>query len=265
MAVSSEGIMLVDDPDETLEALCKIKNNPITRNLYKVSYEKTRGRKKPISRQHTDTHFYLLNIFKLLTKIKRSEYRASQIALEICAKKNENINEYQTLLRNTIKNSKKWKIFHKFLSLIENTKMSDEELNKHFTKVQTKTLIAWCKETGWLDKNAKGEYWQIKFEEKLPTDEDFFETFKIIYRKMNDTGMAGVPRIFINIDEFRTAVSAKLGIGLSKFDEYFTKLLDSKKLRIRLHGSPPLPEDRDEEPLDVFEYVGKVYHYFSIE
>lgn len=266
MSKNSSGIMLVDDPKNTILALCDIKSEAITKNLYKTNYEKIIGRKnKPISRQHTDTHFYALKQFKLILPHKMSKYRASQTVFDLCdSLERKNEENYKKLLRSIILNSEKGELFDEFLNTFNSKRLSKNELSKIFKPFPTKTLIAWCYEAGFIDK-GKDKYWKINFEQTLPNADAFFDAFMKIYQKMNCTSILGVSRIFIEIDELRNAVSAKLEIRTDVFDELFTDLLKKKKLKIRLHGSPPLSDDKSDHSHEVFEYDGKVYHYFSIE
>src|SRR5690349_12522907 len=119
--ISKKGIMLVTDPKETLTALCNIKSEKITWNSFKKAYENEIDRTDdPIASQTADTHFYSLRIFKLITQYKKGEYRATQLALDLCkAIADEDIISYQQILREAILESEKGDLFCEFLQKLD--------------------------------------------------------------------------------------------------------------------------------------------------
>jgi len=265
MSKNSSGIMLVDDPKNTILALCDIKSKAITKNLYKTSYEKIIGREnKPISRQHTDTHFYALKQFRLILPHKMANYRVSQTVFDLCDSiDSENEENYKKFLRTIILNSEKGELFDKFLNTFNSKKLSKNELSKIFKPFPTKTLLAWCYEAGFIDK-GKEKYWKINFNEKPPSLATFLKTLKEVYSKMRKNKILGLQRVYIEIDEIRDAVSANLEIRRESFNDYLRQVLENHKSKIRVHGAPP--EDKKKSDIDfLFESKGKVYHYLSIE
>src|SRR2546425_12935694 len=105
--ISKTGIMLVDDPERTLKALCDVKDGIITRSRYVIAYENRVGGKKSIAKGTKDTHFYTLSIFDLIKPIKNQQYVATQITFDICESLTENNERYKQILRTTILNSEK--------------------------------------------------------------------------------------------------------------------------------------------------------------
>lgn len=265
MSKNSSGIMLVDDPKNTILALCDIKSEAITKNLYKTNYEKIIGRKnEPISRQHTDTHFYALKQFKLILPHKMSKYRVSQTVFDLCdSLERENEENYKKLLRSIILNSEKGELFDEFLNTFNSKRLSKNELSKIFKPFPTKTLIAWCYEAGFIDK-GKEKYWKINLNKKSPSLSIFLKTLKEVYCKMRRNKILGLQRVYIEIDEIRDAVSANLEIKKESFDSYLSQALEKGKSRIRIHGAPP-EQKKNTNKNFLFEHKEKVYHYLSIE
>lgn len=257
--------MLVPDPKETISALCKIKSQTITWNLYKKTYEEEVGRKNdPINRGNADTHFYSLRIFHLITIIKKNEYKASQITFDICdAIENNDKEKYQKILQTALLNSEKGELFQEFLNKFNSEKLTKEKLGKDYKHRILETLIAWSTYSGLIYKRGS-YYWKLKIDEKKPSLPEFMKVLKNTYQKMNKTNMFAVRRIYIRIDELCYSVCAHLGIKKELFDKLLTKLINEKRLKIRLHGGPPIYSD-EEQTSQTFEYQRKLYHYLSIE
>ena len=67
-------IMTNEDPDETIDTLCKILDSSITRSTYKKTFEDLFRKGISISSQHNDAHFYLLTQLGLLIKLIKQNF-----------------------------------------------------------------------------------------------------------------------------------------------------------------------------------------------
>lgn len=263
---SRSGLMLVENPRETLTALCTFADSEVDWKSFKLSYEKVIGRtEKPIAKGHADTHFYTLTIFKLIvpSETRRSSYRLSPITKKLCASLQDldKREEYQKILSDLLlSNESKGKLFKDFLQFVSERRLKTE-VNHRFKPIPARTLMAWLKEAGLIQEYQ--EYVQaIHRKKKKITQKQFWKTLKETYKEMQDTGVFGIERIYVPIGELRFNVDVKLNLNKEEFYEEFGRLLGSDYgSAIALHGAPTSVFEEEE----TFNYLGKVYIYLSIK
>ncbi len=264
---SSSGLMLVEDPRETLTALCTFADSEVDWKAFKLSYEKVIGKiEKPIAKGNADTHFYTLTIFKLIvpSETRRSAYRLSPITKKLCAllQDLDKKEEYQMILSDLLlSNESKGKLFKDFLQFVSERRLKTE-INYRFKPIPARTLMAWLKEAGLIQEYQ--EYVQaIPIKKKKPTQEQFWEALKETYKEMQDTGVFGIKRIYVPIGELRFNVDAKLNLNKEEFYEEFERLLATKYgSKITLHGAPTDVFEKNKG--ETFNYKNKLFIYLSM-
>lgn len=261
--ISATGIMLVDDPAPTLRALCKVKNGKISKERYIQEYERLLDRTKSIARQTKDTHFYLLKIFDLIKSLNKDEYVATQLTFDLCKSFDANNEDFKGIIQIAIFNSEKKDFFEDFLNRFNDSKLQQKNLQEFYTPPQLKTLFAWCTYVGLLETDGK-DYWKVDFKEKIPDNESFEKCFIETHEQLNQTEIFTVRRFYIDINELRNTVCARLHMRRETFDTFLIDLIESKKHKIRLHGSPPVYSEQELETKS-FHFKGKIYHFISIE
>jgi NurA-like 5'-3' nuclease len=264
---SERGLMLVDDPAETLRALCHVSTSVITWDSYKSKYEEIKGRTaKPVHEKTVDTHFYFLKILDLIRpeETESRGYRLSIIGKELCSilDRPDKAGQFRSLLSSILlENSDKGQLFSHFLEFVEKPRAMSE-IREKFRTIPTKTLLPWTRLAGLIE--SQGDtFWRVHAEpHQLPTLEEFRKKFAEVYNMMQKTETFGVRRVFINVDELRAMVCYRLGgLTIKEFDGYLTRLLESAAGKeIRLHGAPTsVFADRRN-----FAYHGKLYAYLSM-
>lgn len=263
---SSSGLMLVEDPRETLTALCTFVDSEVDWKSFKLSYENVKGRlENPVAKGHADTHFYTLTIFKLLvpSETRKSAYRLSPITKKLCSLLHDldKKEEYQKILSDLLlSNENKGKLFKDFLQFVSERRLKTE-VNHRFKPITARTLMAWLKEAG-LIQDYKEYVQAIHRIKKKPTQEQFWKNLKETYKEMQDTGVFGIKRIYVPIGELRFNVDAKLNLNKEEFYEEFERLLATEYgSRITLHGAPTSVFEEEE----AFNYLDKLYIYLSIK
>lgn len=254
---SSSGLMLVEDPQDTLKALCSFVESEVDWKSFKLSYEKVKGKEKPITKGHADTHFYTLTIFKFIipSEIRKNAYQLSLITKKLCALLHDpsKKEEYQKILSELLlTNKSKGKLFEDFLQFV-NERKSRKEVNQRFKPIPARTLIAWSKEAGLIQEYQ--EYVQaIPIKKMTPTHDQFRHALIETYKEMQTSEVFGIERIFVPIGELRFNVCVKLSLKSTDFDEELKYLLATEYgNKITLHGAPT----------DVFENVGETFNYMN--
>ena len=87
----------------------------------------------------------------------------------------------------------------------------------------------------------------------------FLEYFTEIYYLMNDSGIWGLPHIFIPIKDIRKEVCKKMNITKNEFNKNLIELADLQI--VSLHGAPTSVYSKVKNP---FKYEGKLWIYLSM-
>lgn len=264
-ARSQTGLMLVEDPKDTLKALCTFGDNEVDWASFKSAYERQIGRSdKPVDKGTCDTHFYSLTIFELITPVegKKGKYKLSLAAKKLCTMMTDEKlqNDYENLLANILlTNQDKGHTFSQFLDFVREKKSRDKIYEK-FRSEPGRTLIAWCEEAD-LIATHDDDVRALSKPHKVVSQEEFLEKLKDNYREMQRTAILGVPRIYIPIGELRFNTRAMLGLKKSEFDEQLRALLRTQLRReISFYGAP----SEEFKKQETFEYSGKLYIYVRI-
>lgn len=263
---SSTGLMLVEDPEDTLRTLCRLKDSVITWDSFKAEYEKTKQRERePVDEKTTDTHFYTLGVFDLIGPLasESAHYRITQIGKDVCALLQKGkTQDLEARLRSILlTNEDKGPLFKDFLNFVTKP-TSRKAIFQRFREIPARTLIAWTRYAGLVE--VEGDMtWRLHLPtQELPTESEFFETLIKTYNEMQKTETPGIRRIFVDINEIRRNVCYKLnGLSVSEFDGYLRRILDSSRGKgIRLYGAPTsvFEEKRN------FAYKSRVYAYLSV-
>lgn len=258
-------IMTNEDPDETIQTLCKLENNSISWESYKKSYEKFFNNEQKISKQHNDAHFYLVRQLGLIERKNNSEYRLSptgELFCEILQKTNHEKKFQKTLASLLLTNDEKGELFREFIDYVKNSK-KDDDLKKKFVGETHRTLKSWSKRANLV--TIHDDYCAA---EPIHDVEDctvnkFFKTLFNTYEKIQRRNVFEPKREYIPIREIKRRVSCELGFKeLTQFDNWLTETLNHKKYRlfVRLHGAP----SHAYEKMETFRYKGKSYPLLSV-
>ena len=262
---SEKGLMLVEDPKETLEALCFFKNIDVDKDTFVKKYEEIIGRTlKPIHEKSGDTHFYSLTTFKLLNKGNGNKYRLSLVALELCQYLQDptKIEAFQNLLSKILQtNETKGELFKEFLLFLKE-KRTKKEIVEEFKGTPARTLIAWSKLAGLIIQDGQN-YQSIPRRNKRTNIRIFKETLIEYYQSMERSDIFGIQKLFIPIHELRDNVCIKLGISQEIFDKLLRDLLDTDfGNNIAFHGGTSTAYDKNEN--QTFKYHNKIYLLISM-
>jgi hypothetical protein len=272
--------MLVEDPRDTIKALCQLSNVHVNWHSYKKKYEQIKGLAKPISSQHTDTHFYSLSIYGLIKASESAaigEYELTAVGKALCKSLDDGrIDEYRKVLSNLLINSKKGSLFKKFIVFVKARKRTSDSDVFRFVEsilggkrkrttieIVGRTLISWCEECGLIGRDRKNRVvWYIAQEPKRElTISQFFQILLEKYEQLRQSEIFGVERIYVDIIELRTIVCAELSWPIELFDSYLVKLLDSQLgEKIKLTGAPTSYFAGQQN----FSYLGRLYAYIRI-
>ena len=118
---SKKGLMLVEDPEDTIKTMCGFKDATLNVGSFKSAYEEIKHRATPIHKKHAHTHFYTLSIYKFIIPSqsgRRGTYRLSSIGKEICeCLETSDMPRFKRILSNTLLNNpRKGQLFKNFLS-----------------------------------------------------------------------------------------------------------------------------------------------------
>ena len=259
-----ETIMTNEDPDETIDTLCKLSDSVITRSIYKKAFEDFFNNGAAISSQHNDAHFYLLTQFELLIRTDTAKFRLSPTAKYLCQLKSDpnKDNEFARALGTLLKtNLAKGALFREFLNFVKTAK-SNKELKKKFRGESYRTLKIWSRRAHLI--TMHGDCCAaIPTQVANYTLKKFWKALLHTYKEIQQSDTFGTRRIYIPVGEIRQRVSCELGFEEAKvFDGFLVRVLNSKEYRFktRLHGAPTQAYDEMEK----FEYRGKVYTLFSM-
>jgi len=263
---SKDGLMLVEDPRETLEALCFFKNSDVDKDTFVTKYEEIIGRTyRPIHEKSGHTHFYSLTTFKLLIKTNNNKYHLSLVAQELCKYLNypEKIEEFQNLLSNILlSNETKGDLFKEFLHFLRERKTKKEIVEK-FKGTPARTLIAWSKLAGLIIQDNQ-KFQSIPRGNKKINIKIFKKTLSEYYQKLENSDIFGIQRLFIPIHELRDNVCMKLEISPEIFDKLLTELLMTDfGNNIVFHGGTTKAYDKNEN--QTFKYHNKIYLLISMK
>ena len=277
---SSTGLMLVEDPRDTINTLCYLPDC-FDRKSFKEKYEWVKGLVKPISSQHTDTHFYSLSTFKIIEPLQsgaKGLYKLSIAGKILCQSlKNEDFKNYQKVLSSILlNNSDKGKLFRDFMSLAKSkttltfadvfnyvSQVKEGKKDKTTIEFVVRTLLAWCEDAGLTEKdNQRQIIWSIASDtKKLISMNDFWLLLCAKYETLKQSEIFGLEHIYIDVLELRTLICLDLSWSNEDFNNHLTQILDSDKDgKIKLYGAPTSFFSDKEN----FSYKGRVYAYISI-
>jgi hypothetical protein len=269
MVIDKDGkkvLLLIGNIKTLFKVLDSFENPSIDFSLFKAKLEETVNKK--VSRKYAEGYFYSATVFGLLvSEGSRGNYRLSATAELLCSlyDNSQKESEYRMILSNLIlANKRKGDLFRQFLGFVEFPR-TEAEICKKFGEVTGKSLAAWSIESG-LVTEAFGLIGKSKLgpQPKQPTLEEFNAELRSAYLQMQATGIFGMKRIFVPIQELRTRVSCKMGLPtLQTFDEFLGMLLDSELgVDISLQGGPS--HALEEKGKDLFNYKSRLYLYLSI-
>ncbi|NVM55369.1 MAG: hypothetical protein HWN66_16805 [Candidatus Helarchaeota archaeon] len=242
---SSKGMMLVEDPRETIKAACEFYGRTVDLQRYKSTYEEIIGRyTKPIHIKHAHTHFYSLTSFNILSPVESGKglYTLSHLGKQLCENlQKSDINEYKKILRYILLNNpNKGNLFQNFLEFIsECSHRSRKELYEKFKEIPARALISWSIEAGLID-NLKDKFWIIEIPSEKDIDLDkFWNILNSYYNELTSSEIFGIDKVFVDIRDLTSKFCIKYNWSIDEFDEYLRKLLDSEyEAQIRLYGAP---------------------------
>jgi hypothetical protein len=266
------GLMLVEDPRDTINALCRLKKTEINWNDFKIEYEKIKfaqiypnifkGSKKNI-----DAHFYTLTTFHFLVpyKGKKGLYILGNHALELCRGlgKNDisNIRQFHEIFSSILlENERKGELFRCFQTFVSKGK-NREQIYSEFGNVPSKTLIAWTKFAG-LTMENKNVIQAVPDNKENLTQASFMEKLENFYNRLESTGEFGIKRLFIPFGELRFLFFIQFGTTKEEFDFFLRMILDSEyRSLISLSGGTVDSYNEDNR----FFYNDKNYLYISLK
>jgi len=261
------GLMLVEDPEDTIRVICQFRGRTLDLAAYKRAYEIMKKRRRPIHEKHAHTHFYTLSIYGLIVPCGdgSSCYRVSPIGNELCECLDRlDVERYRQILSNVLLNNpRKGRIFKKFLSFVgDQKKRSKQEVSERFKEIPARTLIAWSKSARLIE----GDHdfvWAIPQKEKKALGMKQFQHEVIdTYNTLSKSEVFGLEKVFVRISELRRSVCIEHSLTFEEFNEYLTELLDSSfGERIRLYGAPASSSKETES----FLYRNKLYVYFRVK
>jgi len=266
------GLMLVEDPGETISTLCELKKETdnVTRDDFIIEYKKIKNfnsmqstNLKKMTDSNIDAHFYTLTTFNFLIKTE-TEYKLSQDSKKLCTyKKKHQWIDYQKLLSEILlKNQRKGKLYREFLKFVQITKTKDE-IFKFFDEVPSKTMIAWSKHAG-LIIEYKERIHALQRKGELPSLKDFTAILIKKYQQLDHSEVFGIRNIFVPIGELRFLICIDLEIYREDFDKLFNELLLTDfGPKIDLHGTTS--KVFREEESETFEFMGKLYIFMSLK
>jgi len=262
------GLMLVEDPEDTIKTMCRFKETTLELKSFKSAYEEIKQRVTPIHEKHAHTHFYSLSIYKLIVPSEsapKGTYRLSSIGKELCEclDKSDMKRFRQILSTILLNNPRKGQLFKDFLSFVnEQKKRSRKEIYLQFKELPGRTLIAWSKAAGLIEAD-RDFVWGLPLKEKeVLTLEQFREKLVEMYKDMSKSEMLGIEKIFLEIGEIRQKFCIDHSWSFEEFDEHLRRLLDSPfGEKIRLYGAPSSLFDEREK----FMYHGRLYIYIRIK
>lgn len=265
---SKTGLMLVEDPEDTIKAMCSLSGGTLELSSFKSAYERIKKRKKPIHEKNAHTHFYSLSVYGLITPTKAGEkalYEISGIGKELCESLNlGNTERFQQMLCNILLNNlSKGHLFRKFLTYVgQQKKIARKEIYKNFRELPGRTLIAWSKAAGLIEANREFVWGLPKKRKPHLTAKDFQKELLRVYLGLTHSDVIGIRNVFVRIQQIREKICVDHLLSYKEFDEYLTKAIDSSfGEKIRLYGGPSSAFKEGES----FMYQNKLYLYIRIK
>lgn len=265
---SKTGLMLVEDPEDTIKAMCSFSGGTLDLAGFKSAYEKIKKRKKPIHEKHAHTHFYSLSVYGLITPIQTGEkaiYAISSIGKELCESLSLGDTErFQQMLSNILLNNlSKGHLFKEFLAFVgQQEKITRKEIYKNFRELPGRTLIAWSKAAGLVEANREFVWGLPKKRKTYLTLEDFQKELLEAYISLSRSDVIGIHKIFVGIQQIREKICVDHSLSYKEFDDYLTNTLDSPfGEKIRLYGGPSSAFKEGES----FMYRNKLYLYIRMK
>ncbi len=260
--------MLVEDPEDTIKAMCGFRDTTLDWESYKLVYEKIKHRTKPIHRKHADTHFYTLSIYELIIpseQYPKGTYTVSSIGKKLCESlKKEDRNEFRRILSTILlNNTRKGNLFKTFLSyLSEKKKATKKEIYEEFKEIPGRTLIAWSKSAGLIEEN-QNLIWSLPQKNvEFPSLDQFRQELIEVYSELSSSGMVGLEKLFVEIADLRQLICIEHSWEIKIFDDYLRRLISSPfGEKIRLYGAPPSKFNKENE----FVQNNKSYIYIRIK
>lgn len=262
-------LMLVEDPRDTINAMCDLKKRIFNRKEFKKTYEKIKNRiDNPVSKGTFDTHFYSLTQFGLIKEISDDKYELSEIGRSLCNLiKDDLIDKYEEYLKRLLlNNEEKGYLFESFLNYLSDKKfVKKNELYKVFKEFTARALISWSLEVKLIEFDKDNDtIWKIKKEPiKDITIYDFWNEIIKEYKKLIKTDLFLIDPIFVDISQLRLNFCLNhANFTLNKFDKSLRKLMSTKyKQQIRLYGGPSSTFEGKRN----FLYDGRVYAYIRLK
>jgi hypothetical protein len=263
---SKTGLMLVEDPEDTVKAMCSFSGGTLELASFKSVYEKIKKRKKPIHEKNAHTHFYSLSVYGLITPIQKGEktlYELSSIGKELCESLG-NTERFQRMLSNILlNNSSKGHLFKEFLAFVaQQEKTTRKRVYENFRELPGRTLVAWAKAAGLVEANREF-VWRLPERKQVPLTMGEFQTELLkAYSNLSNSGVVGISRVFVEIKQIREKICVDHSLSYKEFDEYLTTALDSDfGEKIRLYGGPSSAFKEGES----FMYKNRLYLYIRVK
>jgi len=263
---SKKGMMLVEDPGETIKTMCFFQNRELDKMEYKAQYEKLKGLEKPIHIKNADTHFYSLTLLKLLVPVneKKSKYRLSSTAKELChiANDSSKSEDYKQKLSNILlTNEDKGELFKEFLDFVS-TKRHKKEIYEKFRPIPSRSMIAWLSYAGQIEQQKDIIQAKNRREGRISLTK-FEQIFFKAYSDLNKSEIFGIRRIFIPIEDLQFEISVKTGLSKEEVYNMLTKLISKDgSEKIILHGAST--KSYEDNKINKFNYYNKDYVFISL-
>jgi hypothetical protein len=265
---SKKGLMLVEDPEDTIRAMCSFAGGTLELSSFKSAYEKIKKRKKPIHEKNAHTHFYSLSVYGLIAPIQKGEkalYEISSVGQELCESLSlGNIERFQQMLSNILLNNlSKGHLYKKFLTFVDRQeKISRKEIYKNFKELPGRTLIAWSKAAGLVEANREFVWSLPRRKKEHLTLEAFQKELLEAYVTLSRSDVVGIRKVFVAIQQIREKICVNRSLSYKEFDEYLTRTLNSSfGEKIRLYGGPSSAFKEGES----FMYRNKLYLYIRVK
>lgn len=260
--------MFVEDPIDTIRALCEHHNDVITNESYIETYTRIKNLKK-VGETKAETHLGTLRIYGLVEQIPSMPDGNNQITIkgktlcELLQNGNDIMTnkKFQNALANLLlTNSYKGNLFKEFIEFIKNGKLKKEIKSKYKWRTGL-TLIAWSVAAGLAKQDDE---YVIKIPYKINKELSLEKIWKEVRKAYDEIRIFGSDkkRLFVDFSDLRYRAAGNLHlVNYKEFDKLFLQLMQSKyKKYINLHGAPTGEYDE----MKNFLYKGRLYPYLSI-
>lgn len=266
--ISENSLMLVRDPEETLQALFEHPEITITDKSYLNEYKRIKKIEK-VGETKAETHLGTLRIYQLVEQIPGESKGKNKITvrgkmLKKIWEENKNLDSNKkfrkTLANLLLDNPKKKFLYSNFLEFVSRAKTIDEIVLKYKWRTGG-TLIEWCRLADLI--KIKNNY-VVKKESKKSKKRNIDELWKEVKTSYDEIRRLGYDKkkLIISFSDLRLRASCNLDLRHPKeFDALFLDLMSSKYREfINLHGT--LVGDYDKE--SDFKYKERLYPYLSL-